>query len=72
MLHYTLQKFKTPTIVDFGGYQALLDDGQHGCDLPCLDHLSSVTGKECFEELHKTGDTALLLPACGRQEEGEE
>lgn len=72
MLHDTLQKFKAPAIVDFGGYQALLDDGQHGCNLPRLDHLRGVAGKECFEELHETGDAALLLPTCGRQEEGEE
>jgi hypothetical protein len=34
--------------------------------------LRGVAGKECFEELHETRDAALLLPACGRQEEGEE
>jgi hypothetical protein len=72
MLYNTLQKFKAPAIVDFGGYQALLDDSQYGCDLPRLDHLSTVAGEECFEELHETRDATLLLPACGRQEEGEE
>lgn len=50
----------------------MLYDSQHSCDLPGVNHLSSITGEERLEELHETGDAALLLPACGREEEWEE
>jgi hypothetical protein len=72
MSHNALEKFKAPAIIDLGGNQALLYDSQHSCDLPGVNHLGSITGEERLEELHETGDTALLLPACGREEEWEE
>ena len=72
MAHDGLEQLESPRVVQLRRDQTLLNDSEYRRVLALRNHLRCISGEESLQKFNEAGDAALLLPDCGREEEGEE